>query len=102
LGLEEPNEIVLTKNSKSAGICRLCNTFRTGLRVIPTIPNGFFFMGEEDFASTIIQKKNWEIHYLPEVLVNHRVAKSRKDTDYQIRFAAFFKIGLVFTFYFIQ
>lgn len=48
-------------------------------RHIPDYPDWFVFYGEEDFASYQLFKKNWEIHYLPEVLVNHRVdLKSQK------------------------
>ncbi|MEL1252657.1 glycosyltransferase [Flavobacterium sp. DGU38] len=56
-------------------------------REIPDYPEWFVFYGEEDFASYQLFKKNWEIHYLPEVLVNHRVdIKSRKKgSDYSIR-----------------
>ena len=50
-------------------------------------PEWFFFYGEEDFASYQFFKKNWEIHYLPEVLVHHRVdVKGRRNnSDYYIR-----------------
>lgn len=56
-------------------------------REIPNYPDWFVFYGEEDFASYQLFKKNWEIHYLPEVLVNHRVnIKSRKNNpDYSLR-----------------
>jgi len=56
-------------------------------RAIPNYPAWFIFYGEEDFASYQLFKKKWEIHYLPEVLVNHRVnIKSRKkNADYSIR-----------------
>ena len=56
-------------------------------RVIPNYPEWFVFYGEEDFASYQLFKNNWEIHYLPEVLVHHRVdLKARKNnTDYSFR-----------------
>ena len=48
-------------------------------RDIPEYPAWFVFYGEEDFASYQLFKKNWEVYYLPEVLVNHRVnIKTRK------------------------
>lgn len=48
-------------------------------RTIPNYPEWFIFYGEEDFASYQLFKKNWEIHYFPEVLVHHRVdIKARK------------------------
>lgn len=56
-------------------------------RNIPNYPSWFIFYGEEDFASYQLFKKNCEIHYLPEVLVHHRVdVKSRKkNPDYGLR-----------------
>lgn len=56
-------------------------------RAIPNYPEWFFFYGEEDFASYELFKKNWEIHYLPEVFVQHRVdLKARKNnSDYSLR-----------------
>lgn len=54
---------------------------------IPVYPSWFVFYGEEEFASYHLFKKKWEIHYLPEVLVHHRVniKKRKKDNDYQLR-----------------
>ncbi|WP_248723497.1 glycosyltransferase family 2 protein [Seonamhaeicola sp. ML3] len=54
---------------------------------IPNYPDWFVFYGEEDFASYQLFKKDWEVHYTPNVLVHHRVdVKSRKThKDYQIR-----------------
>lgn len=54
---------------------------------IPNYPDWFVFYGEEDFASYQLFRKDWEVHYLPQVLVNHRVCiKSRKNNaDYAIR-----------------
>ena len=54
---------------------------------IPNYPEWFVFYGEENFASYCLFKKKWEIHYLPQVLVHHRVdLKSRKkNDDYLIR-----------------
>ncbi|MBA4277207.1 glycosyltransferase [Flavobacterium sp.] len=40
---------------------------------IPNYPNWFVFYGEENFASYQLFKKHWDIYYLPEVLVHHRV-----------------------------
>ena len=72
-------------------------------REIPNYPEWFVFYGEEDFASYQLFKKKWEIHYLPEVLVHHRVdLKSRKkDTDYTIRLRRSLRSGwyLFFLFY---
>ncbi|MDP3353992.1 MAG: glycosyltransferase family 2 protein [Flavobacteriaceae bacterium] len=54
---------------------------------IPNYPDWFEFYGEEDFAAFQLFKKDWEIHYLPDVLVHHRVdIKARKDNnDYSWR-----------------
>jgi glycosyltransferase involved in cell wall biosynthesis len=56
-------------------------------RDIPEYPAWFIFYGEEDFASYHLFKKGWKIHYLPDVLVNHRVdLKLRKNNaDYVVR-----------------
>jgi len=70
---------------------------------VPNYPEWFVFYGEEDFASFQLFKKKWEIHYLPNVLVHHRVdVKSRKkDKDYIIRFRRSLRSGwyLYFLFY---
>lgn len=56
-------------------------------QAIPNYPEWYFFYGEEDFASLQLLKKGLEIHYVPEVLVHHRVNVSsrKKDKDYQVR-----------------
>ena len=56
-------------------------------RSIPNYPEWYFFYGEEDFASFQLLKKGLEIHYVPEILVHHRVNVSarKKEKDYQIR-----------------
>ena len=72
-------------------------------RTIPDYPDWFIFYGEEDFASYQLFKNNIEIHYLPEVLVHHRVdVKSRKNnSDYTIRLRRSLRSGwyLYFLFY---
>ena len=72
-------------------------------RTIPNYPEWFVFYGEEDFASYQLFKKNWEIHYLPEVLVHHRVdIKARKtQADYSLRLRRSLRSGwyLYFLFY---
>ncbi|OGS69791.1 MAG: glycosyl transferase [Flavobacteria bacterium RIFCSPLOWO2_12_FULL_31_7] len=56
-------------------------------RAIPNYPEWYFFYGEEDFASLQLLKKGIEIHYVPEILVHHRVDVSarKNDKDYQVR-----------------
>jgi glycosyltransferase involved in cell wall biosynthesis len=72
-------------------------------RDIPDYPAWFVFYGEEDFASYQLFKKRWEIQYLPDVLVNHRVdVKSRKkNADYSVRLQRSLRAGwyLYFLFY---
>ncbi|CAA9203681.1 hypothetical protein FLA105534_04861 [Flavobacterium bizetiae] len=70
---------------------------------IPDYPSWFVFYGEEDFASYQLFKKNWEVHYLPEILVNHRVniKERKKNADYVIRLRRSLRSGwyLYFLFY---
>lgn len=56
-------------------------------KTIPNYPAWFIFYGEEDFSSFQLFKKGWEIHYVPQILVHHRVdIKARKkDKDYKLR-----------------
>ena len=56
-------------------------------KAIPNYPEWYFFYGEEDFASFQLFKKGLEIHYVPEILVHHRVNVSarKEDKDYQVR-----------------
>lgn len=104
-GLEEPKEIVSDeKSERLQGFVGCGHAWRMkAWREIPNYPAWFVFYGEEDFASYQLFKKNWEIHYLPEVLVHHRVdVKSRKnDKDYVIRLRRSLRSGwfLFFLFY---
>lgn len=70
---------------------------------VPDYPDWFVFYGEEDFASYQLFKKNIEIHYLPTVLVHHRVEVVQRKTksDYQLRLRRSFRSGwyLYFLFY---
>jgi len=51
-------------------------------REIPSYPEWFIFYGEEDFAAYQLYKKDWQVQYLPSILVNHRVdLKLRKQTS---------------------
>lgn len=62
---------------------------------IPDYPSWFIFYGEEDFASYQLFKKKWEIYYLPEVLVNHRVnlSERKKNDDYTLRLRRSLRAG---------
>ena len=72
-------------------------------RSIPDYPDWFIFYGEEDFASYQLFKKNVEIHYLPQVLVHHRVdVKSRKNnSDYSLRLRRSLRSGWYLYFLFL-
>ncbi len=70
---------------------------------VPNYSSWFIFYGEENFASLQLFKKGWEIHYLPQILVHHRVNLiSRKgNADYQLRQRRSIRAGwyLYFMFY---
>lgn len=104
-GLEEPfSKLSIEKPSGVQGFVGCAHIWRMkAWRDIPDYPEWFVFYGEENFASFQLFKKNWEIHYLPEVLVNHRVdVRSRKtNADYTIRLRRSLRSGwyLFFLFY---
>lgn len=104
-GVEEPIEIISTeKPERVKGFVGCGHVWRmSAWRDIPNYPEWFEFYGEEDFASMQLFKKNWEIHYLPEVLVNHRVdIKSRKKSaDYSIRLQRSLRAGWYLYFLFL-
>lgn len=88
-GLESPKETVSNEEiSRVRGFVGCAHVWRMeAWKSIPNYPEWFVFYGEEDFAAYQLFKNNWEIHYLPEVLVNHRVdVKARKnEKDYRLR-----------------
>lgn len=88
-GLESPANIVFNEETtRVKGFVGCAHVWRMrAWQDIPNYPEWFIFYGEEDFAAYQLYKKGWEIHYLPEVLVNHRVdIKSRKnEKDYRLR-----------------
>ena len=104
-GLEEPvSKSSLEKPNRVQGFVGCAHVWRMeAWRSIPNYPAWFVFYGEENFASYQLFKKKWEIHYLPEVLVHHRVdVKSRKNNaDYAIRLRRSLRSGwyLFFLFY---
>ena len=58
-------------------------------RDIPNYPEWFQFYGEENFASLQLFKKKWEIHYVPQLFVQHRVnlkARAKYATETAFRF----------------
>lgn len=104
-GLEEPKTTVSREKPHPVqGFVGCAHVWRmSAWRTIPHYPEWFVFYGEENFASYQLFKKNWEIHYLPEVLVNHRVdVKARRNNaDYSIRLKRSLRSGwyLFFLFY---
>lgn len=104
-GLEEP------RNRRSNEVSHRMKSFAGGANVwrmsawrdVPDYPAWFVFYGEEDFASYQLFKKKWEIYYLPDVLVNHRVniTSRKKDSDYSLRLQRSLRSGwyLYFLFY---
>jgi len=64
-------------------------------RDIPKYPEWFIFYGEEDFAAYQLFRKKWQVHYVPDVLVQHRVeVKDRKkEADYAIRLRRSLRAG---------
>ena len=72
-------------------------------RGVPNYPDWFKFYGEEEFASYHLFKKHWQVWYVPNILVQHRVnVRSRKkNKDYGLRLRRSLRAGwyLYFIFY---
>jgi glycosyltransferase involved in cell wall biosynthesis len=72
-------------------------------REIPNYPAWFIFYGEEEYASYQLFKKKWEVWFIPDILVQHRVNvnERRKDDDYTTRLRRSLRSGwyLYFLFY---
>lgn len=104
-GLEEPfSKFSNEKSERVQGFVGCAHVWRMkAWRALPNYPIWFVFYGEENFASFQLFKKHWEVHYLPEVMVHHRVdVKSRKNqADYSIRLRRSLRSGwyLFFMFY---
>ena len=107
-GLQEPKGTVSTEKAERVqGFVGCAHVWRMKAWLeIPQYPEWFVFYGEENFASYQLYKKHWEVHYLPEVLVHHRVdVKARKSqADYTLRLRRSLRSGwyLFFLFYPIQ
>ncbi|MDO9509764.1 MAG: glycosyltransferase [Candidatus Magasanikbacteria bacterium] len=88
-GLDSPANIVSNEETlRVKGFVGCGHVWRMkAWQKIPNYPEWFVFYGEEDFASFQLFKKGWEVHYVPAILVNHRVdLKARKnDKEYQLR-----------------
>jgi glycosyltransferase involved in cell wall biosynthesis len=104
-GLAAPHTVVTTETpTRVQGFVGCGHVWRMeAWRTIPDYPDWFIFYGEEDFASYQLFKNNIEIHYLPEVIVHHRVdVKARKNSsDYTLRLRRSLRSGwyLYFLFY---
>jgi glycosyltransferase involved in cell wall biosynthesis len=96
-GLNEPSQIISNEQStRVKGFVGCGHVWRMKTwNEIPNYPEWFIFYGEEEFASFQMFKKKWEVHYLPDVLVHHRVdVKSRRlDADYSIRLRRSLRAG---------
>lgn len=107
-GLDAPAETNSSKdNSNVQGFVGCGHVWRMkAWRTIPDYPAWFIFYGEEDYAAYQLYKKEWQIHYLPEVLVHHRVdVKSRRNNaDYTVRLRRSLRSGwyLYFLFFPLQ
>ena len=104
-GLQNPSSILSNEKSERVqGFVGCAQVWRTqAWRNIPKYPEWFVFYGEENFASYQLFKKNWEVHYLPQVLVHHRVdvKERRNNADYTLRLRRSLRSGwyLFFLFY---
>lgn len=104
-GVQEPVPTISNKTShRVQGFTGCAHAWRMkAWRDIPNYPEWFVFYGEENFASYQLFKKRWEVQYLSEVLVNHRVdVKSRRNNaDYTVRLRRSLRSGwyLFFLFY---
>ena len=104
-GLEEPVSTMFTEKAQQVqGFVGCAHVWRMkAWRDIPNYPEWFVFYGEENFASYQLFQKNWEVHFLPQVLVNHRVdvKLGKNDADYTLRLRRSLRSGwyLFFLFY---
>jgi len=65
-------------------------------RSIPDYPLWFEFYGEEDFSALHLLKQNWEVHYVPQVLIQHRVdmkLRSQLNKDFGFRYRRSLRSG---------
>lgn len=104
-GLKTPkNTFSKDKETKVQGFVGCGHVWRVSAwKEIPNYPEWFVFYGEEEFASYELFKRGWSIHYIPEVLVQHRVdIRLRKNNaDYTTRLRRSLRSGwyLYFLFY---
>ncbi|NMH29486.1 glycosyltransferase family 2 protein [Flavobacterium silvaticum] len=88
-GLDLPkNETDLSEPQRVRGFVGCGHVWKmTAWKAIPDYPEWFGFYGEEEFAAQHLFLKRLEVHYVPSILVHHRVdMKGRqKDSSYKIR-----------------
>lgn len=88
-GLEDPINTVSDEESEQvSGFVGCGHVWRIkAWKSIPNYPEWFQFFGEEAFSAFHLFKKNWQIYYLPKVLVHHRVdvTQRKKHADYRSR-----------------
>lgn len=88
-GLEEPSHTHSDENPQQVSAFVGCgHAWRmSAWKDLPDYPEWFVFYGEEQFASFELFRKNWQVCYLPSVLVHHRanIKKRKNDPDYQRR-----------------
>jgi glycosyltransferase involved in cell wall biosynthesis len=80
-----------TKGFVGCGHCWRMQSWQS----IPNYPDWFIFYGEEEFAAFQLFKIQLEVHYLPTILVHHRVdvMSRKKNIDYQLRQRRSFRSG---------
>ncbi|WP_163514497.1 glycosyltransferase family 2 protein [Gelidibacter japonicus] len=85
-GLEQPENLVTgDKAHQVNGFVGCGHVWRMAAwKSIPNYPEWFQFYGEEQFASIQLFRNGWEVHYLPEILVHHRVNMNlrKSNSDY--------------------
>lgn len=88
LKLPDYNETI-SKSFRIQGYVGCGHVWRmSAWKAIPDYPEWLKFYGEEDYASLILFKKNFEIIYLSDFFVHHRVnlkARKKNKIDYVIR-----------------
>jgi glycosyltransferase involved in cell wall biosynthesis len=104
-GIEEPTKFATVQTAQQVqGYVGCGHVWRmSAWNSIPNYPEWFVFYGEEQFASYQLFKNNWQIHYLPSVLIQHRVdiIARKSNHDYSVRQRRSFRSGwyLYFLFY---
>jgi len=81
-GKQPPAKIETTETShRVKGFVGCGHVWRMAAwRSIPPYPEWFEFYGEEQFAALQLFKTGWEVHYLPQILVHHRVDMEARKT----------------------